>query len=249
MTAFVTTAEGIRIAYRREPGPRTVLLVHGFATNAALTWDATGWLRVFAEAGRGTIAVDLRGHGRSSAPHDAAAYSPEILAADLVVVLDAEGVDQVDVLAYSMGCQVARAFVRAVPERVGRLVLGGMGSVEQFGHWGVDALRGVLLDGRTIDDPVAAGLMASVLAAPGTDRRALAACVTGMAAHPVEGAPGVPTLLVVGEADPVATGSAAAAHTLGMEFAEIPKRNHVTTLSARAFKQVALPFLDASGIS
>ena len=35
----------------------------------------------------------------------------------------------------------------------------------------------------------------------------------------------------------------------GAELVVVPKRNHVTTLSARAFKQAALPFLDPASSS
>jgi pimeloyl-ACP methyl ester carboxylesterase len=53
-------------------------------------------------------------------------------------------------------------------------------------------------------------------------------------------------LLVAGDADPVAQDADEAARLLGAELVVIPRRNHITTLSARAFKQAALPFLGAS---
>jgi len=72
----------------RHPGADPVLLVHGFASTGALTWEATGWVQALAEAGRGAIVPDLRGHGGSDAPHDPDAYSPDLLAQDLVAVMD-----------------------------------------------------------------------------------------------------------------------------------------------------------------
>ena len=248
--ASAENAEGGRIAYQRHPGEHPVLLVHGFATTGALTWEATGWVRALAEAGRGAIVPDLRGHGGSYAPHDPNAYSPELLAGDLVAVLDAEGIEQADVIGYSMGSWVALALVALAPSRVRRLVVGGVGTVEQFGHWGVDAVRSSLLDGVDPDEltesPLAP-LLASLRQAPGVDRDALAACVAGMAAHPLPLASSVPTMLVVGDADPVTDGRDEAAAALGAELVVLPKRNHVTTLSARAFKQAALPFLESAG--
>lgn len=244
----------MRIHVERHPGDDPVLLVHGFATTGSLTWDATGWVRAFAEAGRGAIVPDLRGHGASEAPHDPAAYSPELLAQDLLGVLDEEGVDRVDVMGYSMGSWVSLALVGLAPERVGRLVIGGVGTVEQFGHWGVSAVQAALLgDAAALDaaSPLAP-LLASLRQAPGIDREALAACAAGMAAHPlpfpsaVPTTSAVPTMLVVGEADPVTDGAEEAARLLGAELVVLPRRNHVTTLSARAFKQAALPFLGAS---
>ena len=251
--SFAQTGDGQRIAYERTEGGHPVLLVHGFATTGALTWEATGWVRALGEAGRGAIVVDLRGHGQSSGPHDGAAYSPTILAGDLLAVLDAEGLDEVDVIGYSMGSYASLALAQAAPRRVRRLVVGGIGTDEQFARWGVDVVRSALLQpGDTwadlADSPIGP-LLASLRQAPGLDREALAACVTGMASHPLDLTSPVPTLLVVGEADPVTQGRDEAARMLGAELVVIPKRNHVTTLSARAFKQAALPFLERSSTS
>ncbi|MFJ8895718.1 alpha/beta fold hydrolase [Leifsonia sp. NPDC102414] len=241
------TAEGMRIAYERHPGDDPVLLVHGFATTGALTWEATGWVRALAEAGRGAIVPDLRGHGGSSAPHEPSAYSPQLLAGDLLAVLDAEGLDRVDVVGYSMGSWVTLALVGIEPERIRRVVVGGIGTVEQFARWGVDAVRSALLDGAESVPPESplAPLLSSLRQAPGVDTTALAACVAGMAAHPLPLASSVPTMLVVGDVDPVTEGREEAATALGAELVVLPRRNHVTTLSARAFKQAALPFLGA----
>ena len=238
----------MRIHHDRHPGPDPVLLVHGFATTGALTWEATGWVQALAEAGRGAIVPDLRGHGASESPHEPAAYSPDLLAGDLLELLDVEGLERVDVIGYSMGSWVSLALVGLAPGRVRRLVVGGVGVVEQFAHWGVDAVRAALLDDAPApaDSPLAP-LLASLRQAPGVDRQALAACAAGMAAHPLPLASSVPTLLVVGDADPVAQGAEEAARLLGAQLVALPKRNHVTTLSARGFKQAALPFLGASG--
>lgn len=240
-----------RLHVERHPGADPVLLVHGFASTGALTWEATGWVAALAEAGRGAIVPDLRGHGGSDAPHDADAYSPRLLAEDLLAVLDAEGAATVDVIGYSMGSWVSLALAKLAPHRVRRLVVGGVGTVEQFGYWGVPAVQAALRgDAMALDasSPLAP-LLASLRQAPGVDREALAACAAGMAAHPLPLAtwvPGsVPTMLVVGDADPVAHGSEEAARLLGAELVVLPKRNHVTTLSARGFKAAALPFLGA----
>lgn len=238
----------MRLHVQRHPGADPVLLVHGFATTGALTWEATGWVAALAAVGRGALVPDLRGHGGSDAPHDAGSYSPGLLAADLLAVLDEEGLGAVDVIGYSMGSWVALALVGLAPHRVRRLVVGGIGTIEQFGHWGVEAVQRALLGGADnlpADNPLAP-LLTSLREAPGVDREALAACAAGMAQHPLPLASSVPTLVVVGDADPVAQDAADAARLLGAELVEIPRRTHITTLSARAFKQAALPFLGAS---
>ena len=227
--------------------------MHGFATTGELTWEATGWVAALAEAGRGAVVPDLRGHGASDAPHDPAEYSPDLLATDLLAVLDEQRLGRVDVIGYSMGSWVALALAAQAPERVRRLVVGGVGTVEQFGRWGVEAVRRAILDGADTlpaDNPLAP-LLSSLREAPGVDREALAACAEGMAQHPLPLPPSTPapsatTLVVVGEADPVADGADEVARRLAAELVVVPRRNHITTLSARAFKQAALPFLGAS---
>ncbi|WP_240183756.1 alpha/beta fold hydrolase [Leifsonia aquatica] len=242
--------EPVRLHVTRHPGADPVLLVHGFATTGALTWESTGWVDALVAAGRGVLVPDLRGHGGSEAPHDPEAYSPALLGGDLRAVLDAEGLEDVDVIGYSMGSWAALALAGLVPEipvgRVRRLVVGGIGTVEQFGHWGVSAVQAVLRDGLEMPEPEFAlgPLLASLRRAPGVDIEALAACVAGMAQHPLPlGPTGRPTLLVAGEADPVAEDAEQAAALLGARLVRVPRRDHITTLSARAFKQAALPFL------
>lgn len=239
----VTTCDGQSIAYLVEPGENPVLLVHGFGSAAVPTWDATGWITALRDAGRGVIAPDLRGHGASSKPHEAADYYSAVLAADLATVLDAEHLSRVDLIGYSMGSQVCRAFARDAPGRIRRLILGGIGSVEQFAHWGADAIRAVLLEGGAIADPVAERMLRAALSGPDPDPAALVACAEGVMSDPVLSPPVVPTLVVAGDVDPVAIGAPGFAERMGAEFVSIPKRNHFTALSSRAFKAAALEFL------
>jgi pimeloyl-ACP methyl ester carboxylesterase len=255
---YAVTPSGETIAHRREPGRDPVLLVHGFGSDADATWGATGWLRALADAGRGAIVVDLRGHGASSKPHDPSMYRTGVLAADLVAVLDAEGVGVqaagvggagvgtvgVDVIGYSMGSQVARALARDAPGRIRRLVLGGIGENEQLRAWGVDAIERVLIDGVDASDETATAILRAAAERPRADRQALAACAVGVASDelPTDPLP-MPTLIVVGDADPVAAGADALALALGAGLEVVPKRNHQTTLSSRAFKAAVLEFL------
>ena len=80
--------DGVLIAYRTvgevvsDDGTPPVLLVHGFASDSAVTWEGTGWVRALQDAGRSVILVDLRGHGESDKPSDGDAYSPDRLGAD-----------------------------------------------------------------------------------------------------------------------------------------------------------------------
>ena len=53
----------LRLAVHSFPGERPVLLVHGFTSSAQLDWIEPGWPQALAAQGRGTVAVDLPGHG------------------------------------------------------------------------------------------------------------------------------------------------------------------------------------------
>ena len=53
----------LRLAVHSFPGERPVLLVHGFTSSAQIDWIEPGWPQALAAQGRGTVAVDLPGHG------------------------------------------------------------------------------------------------------------------------------------------------------------------------------------------
>jgi len=96
-----------------------LLLLHGF-TGSTETW--TGFRSTLDSHFR-VIAVDLPGHGLSSAPDDPARYSLDRLADDLAIVLDALDVNYASVFGYSMGGRAGLRFALAHPDRVSSLVL------------------------------------------------------------------------------------------------------------------------------
>ena len=101
-------------------GGRPLLLVHGFT---GAKEDFTEWLDPLAEAGWHAVAPDQRGHGSSDHPASEEAYSLEILATDLLGLLDALGWTSAVVLGHSMGGMVVQTAVLRAPERFGGLVL------------------------------------------------------------------------------------------------------------------------------
>lgn len=99
-----------------DPAGAPLLAVHGIRAHGRR-------FRRLAEEGwpeRRTLAVDLRGHGRST--YDGP-WSIDQLAFDLVDTLDACGIDAVDVVGHSYGGVVALHLLGACPERVRRLVM------------------------------------------------------------------------------------------------------------------------------
>ncbi|MDJ0338134.1 alpha/beta hydrolase [Cryobacterium sp. PH31-O1] len=230
------------MAFDTTSGERPVLLVHGFASTAAVTWHSSGWVRGLGESGRGAVTPDLRGHGRSDKPHRVADYAPRQLAADLVAVLDTLELDRVDVIGYSMGSRVVAALAGLAPERVRRLVLGGAGPLELFDTWDLDAVERYVIAGDRPADPSIAAVLGPAIAA-GADREALLACVRGVAGCTLDVPAGIPQLFVAGGADTIPSGVAALAADRGAQYLELPGRTHFNALIAPEFRQAALQFL------
>lgn len=99
-------------------GPPVVLL-HGF-TGSTTTWSplVSSLRDEFT-----TVAVDLPGHGRSSAPREARRYGLTRLADDLATVLDNVHLPRVVLLGYSLGGRAALHFALRHPARLAALVL------------------------------------------------------------------------------------------------------------------------------
>lgn len=249
-TLHAESPDGSLVAYRvhgdvdrdADGSPPPVLLVHGFASNAVVTWEGTGWVRALADAHRSVIDVDLRGHGDSDKPVDADAYAPERLGSDLVAVLDSAGADVVDVIGYSMGNRVVSALAELAPERVRRVVIGGAGPNELFASWDLEDARAVLLRDEPARNPVIEQVLRPAIRA-GADREALLACIEGVSGAPLLIPGDIPTLFVAGEDDPVPRGVQELALEWGADYVSIPGRDHVSTLTSRAFKDAAIEFL------
>lgn len=77
--------------------------------------------------------VSLFEHNRRViAPSYPPAGDVDAVVEGLAALLDAEALDQVDVIGHSLGAGIAHAFVRRYPDRVGRLALSGFGL---YGFW------------------------------------------------------------------------------------------------------------------
>jgi pimeloyl-ACP methyl ester carboxylesterase len=69
--------------------------------------------------------VDVRGHGESGKPHESAAYSYDLLIADVLAVADAEGMDRFAMWGHSYGGDIAWMTAAAVPDRVQAVITTG----------------------------------------------------------------------------------------------------------------------------
>jgi pimeloyl-ACP methyl ester carboxylesterase len=113
----------VRIHFRVE-GKGPALLLHHWTFSSLDAWGELGYVDLLAPERR-LILIDSRGHGKSDAPHDEAAYGPEPRVADVVAVLGAAGVDRAAFLGFSMGGWIGFACARHAPERFSSFLLGG----------------------------------------------------------------------------------------------------------------------------
>src|SRR5581483_2333998 len=129
-------------------------------------------------------APDLRGHGRSDKPHDPEAYRSSVLVGDLVGALDAAGVAEADVVGYSLGGELALELATRHPERVRRLVAGGIGERRPLTAEDTERVYRYAVEGGPRPDGPAYGMWARAGGRPGSDRVALAACLAGVSGSP-----------------------------------------------------------------
>ena len=117
----LTTLDGLSINYEAwgDGESPAVVLLHGF------TSDLRMWAPVMEPLSRDyrPIAMDLRGHGRTSAPEDLDAYTMDAYRADLLSLLDALEIDVCALVGCSFGGMIAAHFAVEHPERIAGLVL------------------------------------------------------------------------------------------------------------------------------
>ncbi|MGZ8803066.1 MAG: alpha/beta fold hydrolase [Mycobacterium sp.] len=118
-----TMSRGFGIHYTVDGEGPPLLLVAGTLL-AARHWRDLGYVDALARGWR-VINVDPLGHGASDRPHDADFYTAAGVTADLVAVLDAEGVERATVWGYSRGGWLTCGLASRHPERVERIVVGG----------------------------------------------------------------------------------------------------------------------------
>jgi pimeloyl-ACP methyl ester carboxylesterase len=232
-----------------EEGPGDpVLLIHGFASNHAVNWVNTLWVKTLTGAGYRVIALDNRGHGRSTKLYSPADYDTARMAEDARGLLDHLGIARADVMGYSMGARITAFLALLHPERVRSVLLGGLGIhlVEGVGlPLGIaDAMEAPSPD--VLGDPMQR--MFRVFAEQtGGDLKALAACIRGSRqtlSRDEIGRITAPTLVSVGTKDPIAgSPQALAALMPNAEALDIPGRDHNLAVGDKAHKQGVLDFL------
>src|SRR5437762_1091717 len=197
----------VEIAFLQEGEGEPIVLVHGFASNKEVNWVYPGWVSTLTRGGRRVIALDNRGHGRSTKLYDPADYHTDRMVEDVLALLDHLGLECVDLLGYSMGARVCAFLAAHHPGRARSLILGGLGIHLVEGVGLPESIAAALEAPRSeVTDPV--GRQFRVFAEQTkSDRRALAACIRGsrqILPRADAAAIRAPTLIAVGTKDRVA---------------------------------------------
>ena len=267
----IAPINGIALYYEMHgTGSLPLVLVHGFACGIR-SWDfqTTALAR-----GRRVVAYDVRGHGLSEAPCEAAAYSQPTSVADLHGLLTHLRIRRAAVAGLSMGGNIALNYALAHPETVRALVIADTGAgSDETAIWNatVHDLAGALERGggeAFADAACANPLFARYVAQGPEQERFIRACLMTHRAHGIAHTarevlakrptvyalePGlrrlrVPTLLMVGEHDePCRKVHDFMARTIpGARSVVFPGLGHLTPLEAPAlFNRTVGRFLAA----
>ena len=244
-----TASDGVELAFHELGAGKPVLLLHGLFSSADMNWIKFGHAARIATAGFRVIMPDLRAHGLSGKPHEADAYPKNILARDLVELIEHLGLAEFDLGGFSLGSRtVIEAIVGGLKPR--RAILSGTGldvlanwkqrsaffleAIEMFDsiprgdpHW----LSVQFMKSRKIDLVAAGHLLRTMENREDPD--ALRAAFT------------MPTLIVNGAEDEDNGSAPALAELIGAKFVEVPG-THMSSVTKPEFGQAITDFLSGS---
>ncbi|GGI04137.1 3-oxoadipate enol-lactonase [Egicoccus halophilus] len=259
----VRTDDGVAL-HTRLDGPADapyLLTINSLGTDLT-TWEAqvADWATT-----RRVLRYDQRGHGASSVP--AGPYTIDRLGHDALAVLDAYGIERVDVCGLSLGGVVALWLGAHAPDRVSRLVLADTAArVGTEQGWreraalvreqGMDAVVDLVL-GRFFSPDFrrsgAPALDAVATALRDTRPEGYAASCEALATadlREVAGRVGAPALVLVGTADeatPPSDARALADRLPAATYVELPVAGHLANLEQpEAFSAQVADFLAAT---
>ncbi len=243
----IESFDGLPVAVHMMGEGRDVVLIHGYFSNAHTNWIRYGHAEKLAARGFRVIMPDLRGHGESGKPHDAASYPPDALMKDGLALIEALGLSDYDLGGYSLGARTAvRMMVNGATPR--RLMLSGMG-LEGLRHTRGrgDYFQRVLTNLGTFERGTSEWMTEAFLKTTKGDPQALLHVLETFVDTPQDAIAGIaqPTIVINGK-DDHDNGSAEAIVDLlpDARFVEIPG-NHMSAVTRKELGQAMADFLSA----
>lgn len=120
-------SRGFDIRYEDAGAGPAIVLIPGWTMSAA-DWRDAGYLDHLRGSHR-VLNMDPLGNGRSDKPHGPEDYQWRDVAADVIAVVDAAGVDRAVVWGYSRGAVLAVAAAVEFPDRVSGVITNGGGNM------------------------------------------------------------------------------------------------------------------------
>jgi pimeloyl-ACP methyl ester carboxylesterase len=151
------------------PEHTSLILLHGFGSTFDHNWRQTGWVDILADFDVTVPAIDLPGHGSSSAPTDPAGYAN--VEEEVRGALPAEGL--IAGVGFSAGADLLLRLACAEPQRFDRIVLLGLAD-NVFEPGDPAALVAALESGDEPED-IRARLFCRLAQTAGNDPKALSA--------------------------------------------------------------------------
>ena len=223
---------------RTEP----IALVHGLGSSFEHGWRDSGWADLIADSGREVIPVDLLGHGTAGASHDPADYAH--LESSIEQVLPDE---PVDAIGFSLGAQLLLRVAARSAERIGRLVVIGVGA-NMFRDDDTSALADAFEHGAE-PTSITARLFVQLARTAGNDPLAISACLR----RPRErfttdelARVSTPTLVIIGDKDFAGPPEPLVQALPNASLVTLKDMDHFRTPSEFACIDAALEFVEAT---
>ena len=123
--------DGLSLYYEVHGDGSPVVMLHGAAVTFAGNFGYCGWIEPMAAKGLQAVGIDFRGHGRSDMPPDPAASGIDVIAGDVVALLDQLQIERAAIIGYSIGSTIALHALHTYPSRftAGALVATGDGII------------------------------------------------------------------------------------------------------------------------
>jgi pimeloyl-ACP methyl ester carboxylesterase len=237
--------DGADLVYREMGKGRPLVLIHGYFSTATVNWERYGHAAMIAARGYRVIMPDLRGHGDSAKPHDAAAYPPDVLTDDGFALIEQLGLADYDLGGYSLGGRTTlRMLARGATP--GRAIVAGMG-LEGILHTGGRSahFRRILTNLGTFERGSSEWMAEAFLKTVGGDPVALLHVLDTSVDTPREALAriGMPTLVLTGaEDDDNGSAQALAAALPDGRYAVVPG-NHMSAVTKPELGMAITEFL------